>query len=280
MMRRRATTGPALPFGEHARRWLIHLVLAAIAVPAPTTSAHAQVPNRGCMTKTGISLRVPGPWNDHGALAKMISTASFDTAQIELEPHDPDLQRAMFVGSGRSLDDATNAAIAAHKSIACVSFEKTPAGIEKNIASSLAALRERGGYAVNVPKSGLSHGWDRWQKIMATPSPDALLQVLVLQVPDRAADRLCSFGMKQFGLPDACVMRDASSTEVAWVVFEFNRHSWLQQPVLKTGQTFSRNLPDATRYLLALVPDARYESSHEFHNPFGLFELSSTKARR
>jgi hypothetical protein len=102
----------------------------------------------------------------------------------------------------------------------------------------------------------------------------------VLQVPDRATDRLCSFGTKQFGLPDACVMRNAASTEVAWVVFEFNRYSWLRQPVLKTGQTFSRNLPDATRYKLALAPDARYESSHDFLNPFGLFELSPTKTRR
>jgi hypothetical protein len=106
-------------------------------------------------------LRVPGPWNDHDALAAMISTASTGAAHIELEPHDSDLQRAMFVGSGRSLSDTTNAAIAAHKSIACVTFEKTPAGIEKAIASSIAALREHGGYAVNVPKSGLSHGWDR-----------------------------------------------------------------------------------------------------------------------
>lgn len=186
----------------------------------------------------------------------------------------------MFVGSGRSLDDATNAAIAAHKSIACVSFEKTPAGIEKAVASTLAVLRERGGSAVNVPKSGLSHGWDRWQKIMAAPSPDTLLQVLVLQVPDRVADSLCSFGMKQFGLPDACVTRDATSTEAARVVFEFNRYTWLQSPAFKTGNTFSRNLPDATRYKLALVPDRRYESIHDFHNPAGVWELSPMTARR
>jgi hypothetical protein len=175
MMRRRAIKGPLPPVGEHARQLLSQLAFAAFAVRAPTAMAHAQVQNRGCMTMTGIVLRVPGPWNDYEALAAMSSTASFGAAQVELEPHNPDLQRAMFVGSGRSLDYLTNAAIAAHKSIACVSFEKTPAGIEKAIASSLAALREHGGYAVNVPKSGLSHGWDRWQKIMATPSPDTLL---------------------------------------------------------------------------------------------------------
>ncbi len=232
------------------------------------------------MTRAGIVLRVPGAWSDHATLAKAVATASSGAAHIELEPHDPDLQRAMFVGSGRSFDDATNAAIAAHKSVACLSFEKTPPGIEKIVASSIAALRELGGHAVNVPKSGLSHGWDRWQKIMATPSADALLQALVLQVPDRRSDRLCSFGMKQFGRGDACVTRDATSTESAWVVFEFNRYVWVQQPTLKSGNTFSRNLPGATKYKLVLEQDRRYGADHDFHNPSGVWELTPVPAGR
>ena len=63
------------------------------------------------MTKTGIVLRVPGPWSDHGALAKINSSASSGLAQIEMEPHDPDLQRVMVVGADRSLDSAANAAL-------------------------------------------------------------------------------------------------------------------------------------------------------------------------
>jgi hypothetical protein len=113
---------------------------------------------------------------------------------------------------------------------------------------------------------------------MATPSPNTLLQVLVLQVPDRAADRLCSFGMKQFGLPDACVTRGATSTEAAWAVFEFNRYSWLQQHVLKTGNTFGRNLPDATRYKLVHAQDPRYDSTHDFYNPSGVWEMTPPRA--
>lgn len=132
------------------------------------------------MKKSGIVLRVPGPWSNDTALAAQINTASSGAARIEFEPHYPDLQRAMFVGSGRSLDNVTSASITAHKSIACVSFEKTAPGIENNVANALAALRESGGYAVNVPKSGLSHGWDRWQNIMGTLSPDTLLQVVML----------------------------------------------------------------------------------------------------
>jgi hypothetical protein len=53
----------------------------------------------------------------------------------------------------------------------------------------------------------------------------------------------------------------------------------LGRAVLKTGNTFSRNLPDATRFKLVLAPDRRYEPTHDFHNPFGLWELSPTTAR-
>lgn len=242
-----------------------------------------------CMQKAGVTLWVPGPWADRKAFIEAVAASNgaavlaagpmmFDAAKtrhalFDVLARDEALAQAMYVGSGRALDAPTRAAIEAHKAVACLTIEDTGEGLAERLQTFAGAVRAAGGAAVKVHKSGLSHPWSRWSAMLGGEQPAGLLQALVLQVPYRDQQRLCSFGMSQLGLADGCVADEGSDAEPAWVLFEFNIYCWQSRPDLATGQTFSRNRPGAGKYTLAHVADRRYPEAHDYFNPHGVWEL-------
>ncbi len=241
------------------------------------------------MNDTGIVLDIPGPWKDREAFLAAFAKANGSAVRIEdklvldgqghagavidVIGHDPKLANAIFVGTGRSLDSKTMEKIEAHKSVALLMVLETGEGVEGRLRLFAGAVKKAGGYALRVHYSGLSHGWDRWEKMLSGDMPSALFQTLVVQVPFRDKGRLCSFGMVQFGLPDACIADPGLDSDAAWVLFEFNIYLWRERPALEDGHTFSRNRPGAQRYALELVDDKRYPGGHEYTNPFGVWEM-------
>ncbi len=241
------------------------------------------------MEAAGITLWIPGPWADRKAFLEAVASKNkgeviaagpmlYDASKsrhalFDVLAHDDALAQAMFIGSGRSLDEGTHNAIEGHGSIACITVDKTGEGVADRLKTFAAAVEAAGGYAVKVHRSGLSHPWSRWKAMLGGELPAGLFQALVLQVPYRDQKRLCSFGMSQFGLADGCIADEGRDAEPAWVLFEFNIYCWQSRPELKAGQTFSRNKPGAVKYRLKHVADRRYPAAHDFFNPHGVWEM-------
>lgn len=237
---------------------------------------------------SGVTLMIPGPWQDRkefiaavatadtGVLAaggKLFDAANRQHAEFDVLGRDPGIVREMFVGSGRALDDATLAAIDAHKSIAAVTIEQTNIGLDQRLAIFTGAVRAAGGIAVKVHKSGLSHDWGRWEDQLDGEMPAGLFRLLVLQVRDPERGELTSFGMHQLGCADAAIpVADTSDIDAAWALFEFNIYAWEQQPDLQAGHTFSR-ADGGIRYRLAHADDGRYPQGHPYSNPHGVWSL-------
>jgi hypothetical protein len=237
----------------------------------------------------GVTLWVPGPWKDQSEFIKaiagtgdgviaaggmLVEAAHQRHAMFEiLEPHE-NLTREMFIGSGRTFDGATLEAIEGHKSIAALLIPDTGEDLAETIGTFTRAVRAAGGIAVKVHYSGLSHGWDRWEAELAGDQPSGLFRLLVVQVPDREAGVVSSFGMKQFSLADACVEDNGEGYDAAWALFEFNIYLRRELPALKDGHTFSRAIADARRYRLKHRADERYSVGHPYVNPHGVWELT------
>lgn len=271
----------------------VSLVLGAdCLMPRSTALADAdqEAPGAESVVKqTGIVLDIPGPWADReaflAAFAKangssiradghnMLDAGGHAGAVFDVMAHDPKLANAIWIGTGRSLDPKTMDKITAHKSVVTLVVPPAGAGLEQRLTTFAGAVRKAGGYALRVHYSGLSHDWARWDKMLGGGMPAALFQTLVVQVPFRDKGRLCSFGMVQFGLPDACIADPGLDSDAAWVLFEFNSHLWQEQPKLKDGHTFARNRPGAQNYVLKLVADRRYPQGHEYVNPSGVWEM-------
>ncbi len=238
---------------------------------------------------SGVTLWVPGPWSDQSefvnAIAStsdgvaaagvlMVDAATKQHAMFAVRQRDAKLTREMFVGSGRSLDDATLAAIDAHQSIAEITVMDTGEGLESRLGIFSGALRAAGGIAVKAHYSGLAHDWDRWESQLRSEMPAGLFRLLVVQVPDPEAGYVSSFGMKQFALPDAAVEGAGGDADTAWALFEFNIYLRDEQPRLRDGHTFRRAGDDDQLYRLAHTPDHRYAEGHPYLNPHGIWHLS------
>lgn len=237
----------------------------------------------------GVLLWVPGSWKDPSEFVKaiaatddgvmaaggmMVDGATNQHAMFQLLPHDANLAREMFIGSGRSLDKATVDAIEAHKSIAALTILDTGDGLEERLALFTRTVRAAGGIAVKVHYSGLAHGWDRWERQLRSEMPAGLFRLLVVQVPDPAAGYVSSFGMKQLALADAAAEGTGGDVDTAWALFGFNIYLRQETPHLRDGHTFSRAGDNTRLYRMAHAPDRRYPEGHPYLNPHGVWHLS------
>src|SRR5215475_4690770 len=83
-------------------------------------------------------------------------------------------------------------------------------------------------------------------------------------------------GMQVFSLPDvhiafACA-RDRDSANA--LLGEFNIFQLVEDPVLRSGETFSTS-KDASKRVIHRWPDGRYPRGHSCHNPFGVWRLGA-----
>lgn len=232
----------------------------------------------------GIELLIPGPWPDRAALLAAIIESSNTTAlaaggilldrqsqrhaAFAVHDADPALADAMWRGSGKTLAEPTLAAIRSHSLIAGLTIDPSPS-LAADLALFTTILREAGGLAVKIEYSGVSHDWPRWQNLLQSGEPASLYWALMVHVPFYG--RLTSFGMRQFGLPDATAPDDDEAS--AYLLRSFNIYQWTEKPHLQSGHTFSAS-SEAPRYRLHLSDDDRYAPGEIYHNPNGLWRLT------
>lgn len=241
------------------------------------TSRPARTP-----TDAGIELWVPGPWRDERELLSAVrrATAAGDTrdradSAVTALPREPRLAEWMDHGSGGAFAQPALADIAGHGVIARATVTNVAhRHLARDLQSLARTLEAAGGCGIRLARNGLAHPFDRWRAFLAEPAPVGLVQALVVQVPDDDAERVTTFGLNQFGLPDGAIETDdVDADEAAATLFAFS--CWLvsDRPRLRDGQGFSAG-DGARAWRLLHEPDDRYAATDPFFNPAGIWCLS------
>jgi hypothetical protein len=232
-----------------------------------------------------IILGVPGQWPTRSDIVTAIARLSgglifaghvlHDTTtnhsyQLDVYEHDPDLARAFALAGRRSLSDIDLAAIDAHTYTLYVIGTGGSRERAKQLMQVCTRLLQAGGLAVKIETAGVAHSANDWQTFTTDPEPSALYSAYVTLIG--TPERFYSCGMHNLGLPDAVVPGRLSANEAAQLLETFLRYLFLEQPNLKTGQTFSSDV-QAPRYQLRLTPCTFYAADDPFYNPYGLWML-------
>ena len=242
---------------------------------------------------SGVFLTIAGPWRDRNDLVERLQAANSnnivlnDDVLVEISSglksdvivteRRPDLARQMETSSAGRIDKSTLVEIDRHNITAVLHVDASGKDFRQRLEFAVSALRRAGGYAVMVEKAGMSHDWAHWDEILSSTGPLALYKLLIVHVGED--HRKCSFGMKQFGLPDACIDESPSDLGMSWLLAGFNIYQWTATPKLDNGHTFSMDA-SGPRYFLKHGFDDRYPPGHPFLNPHGVWYLSRDNKRK
>jgi hypothetical protein len=131
-------------------------------------------------------------------------------------------------------------------------------------------LSKCGGIAVKLETSGIAHEWERWFELLRSDNPFDPYCASVVLVGDERFYYSC--GMQNFSLPNAQISNRLDAVEAADSINRFNYWQIVENPVLKSGHTFSLT-SDSPRFRLELLKDKRHSEDDLFYNPGGVWEL-------
>jgi hypothetical protein len=231
---------------------------------------------------------IPGPWADRGEFLRVIieqePAGAFIFAggilahpsgkdHVPLEFCDPysEMREAFRIAGQSRLSQPTLEAIHAHRSIAYLHFPMDWLEQRERRKKFTGVLRRAGGLAVKVESSGVAHEWDRWFSLLSGSTFDAYCSAVTL-IGD--SERYYSCGMHHFGLPECSLPRSIAIGEAADLMNRFNMYRIVERPQFASGHTFSLDA-DSPHYRLALSPDSRHDADDLFHNPHGVWNLST-----
>jgi hypothetical protein len=232
-----------------------------------------------------IILSLPGQWPSRSEIVAAIvqhagglvfaGQVLFDPAtnhgyQLTVAEHDPELVRAFALAGRGSLSDADLAAIQAHTLTIAVAGAGGSLERARELLDIGARLLRAGGLAIKVESTGVAHSISDWQALAAAAEPAALYHAYVTLIG--AQDCFFSCGMHNLGLPDASVPRTLPPNEAAQLLETFLLYLVLEQPVFKSGETFSLDA-QSPRYRLRHDLDGEYGAGSPFHNPYGMWRL-------
>jgi hypothetical protein len=239
-----------------------------------------------------IIVAVPGPWRDRTELMHALmqqdknhmfagsvffEQSTRTNCEFEFWEHDPEFRRTVEIAGQGLFSPAELDAVAAHGSIALLLLDEPGYETARVAARFAGVLLEAGGLAVKVESAGVAHTKQRWLELSASPEPFDIYTLFVVLV-DAGDGRDYSCGMHNFGLPDAAVPSALGNEESARMLNIFNMYRLVENPVLKTGETFSLDA-DSPRFRLKHGPFIDgYEPDTPLYNPHGLWSLELPQA--
>ncbi|AMM94790.1 hypothetical protein UP17_21870 [Peribacillus simplex] len=238
------------------------------------------------MTENQIIIGIPGKWKDRAELIQTVASQSEGyllagnifhnkdkniTFQAEIQDYEPTLKETFSYASKDALSERLLAEISEHTFTVYIIADT---GNVTDLIDAGAAILRAGGMAVKIETAGIAHSKEDWQKLHQ--SPDILSVYAHFATIIGEEDYYCSFGMKAFGLPDAVTLNTMSPKEAASLLNTFNFYHLGERPLFTTGETFSIQ-QDAPDFILTGLQDFRYEEDHPFYNPFGLWNLGTSK---
>ncbi|MEM7774747.1 MAG: hypothetical protein AAF732_04000 [Pseudomonadota bacterium] len=228
--------------------------------------------------RASIDLWSPGPWADYSELSDALQRAGDvghpPSPVFDLLPREPLLAEWMQHGSGDAFDAATLAAIAEHRSIGRVQIQVAGADLAARLRDVADVIARAGGLGVRLARCGLAHPWSRWRQFLGEGEPAGLQKALVVQVSNAQRGRIDSFGMNQFGLPDASYDGDdILDPDATWMVFAFGVYLRTETPKLNDGDLFEI-AEDMPPLRLMHEADDRFAVDDPFFNPHGIWCLT------
>lgn len=237
-------------------------------------------------TPAQIVLGVPGPWTTRSDIVAALGAESvglllagdhlFNPATREMfeadvyEP-DPHLRQAFALAGRRSLNEEDLDAIASHAHTLYIIGPGGSTEAARSIMGIACGALKAGGIAVKVESAGVAHSARDWLNLAQDQHPAALYRAYVTLIGGKGSHYSC--GMHCLGLRDAIVVGEMASEEAAQLLQGFLLYTLVEQPVLRSGETFSLDAR-SPRYRLAEEACETYPPDHLFHNPFGMWRLS------
>lgn len=217
-----------------------------------------------------IILGVPGRWED-----RPVVDVGGDY-QVEDYPPDPKLRRAFEVAGEGRFDEATLAAIAAHRRTLYLLGPGGSVPLAWRAMAEAAKLLDAGGLAVKIESTGKAHNAAAWREAAASGDLFRLYSTFVVLVGGREWNYSC--GMHNLGLPDATVPASLGLADGARTLNEFHWYQLSASPNLASGHTIQVQA-DGPTFRLELRPCTQFKAENPFHNPFGVWQLELVEGR-
>jgi len=235
-----------------------------------------------------IILCIPGTWTSHSDFLKQVITyepmgrymfAGGVLMDVQGKDHiplafgepDPSIPKAFEIaGQGRFTQEVL-ARIKAHTSVVYLHFPLDLIGQRERMLKFTGIIRDLGGIAVKVESCGIAHTMERWNDLLSGNLFEAYCAGVVLVRDDTY---FYSCGMHHFGLPECEVSSTTPIEEATHLMNQFNFWQIHDKPKLSPGETFSLT-ETAPRFRLSLAPDPRSDKDDLFHNPHGVWRLTS-----
>ncbi len=225
-------------------------------------------------------LLVPGPWRHADEAIEALSRAGipavvggqapFEAGSITVELVDDDGVGAAVSGSlgGDPSAELVELLESSHRAALVEIAGRLSADVART-ARVGRALRDAGGLAVRMERSGVAFEWAAWLDLLET-EPPGLLSLGVIMFRD--AESLFTCGMHHFDLPDIELVGGGDEAVAAGWLDAFAGYLLFEDPALTSGHTF-RPDEDSPRRVLERWPDHRHAQGDGRHNPFGIWRV-------
>jgi hypothetical protein len=246
------------------------------------------ISSRICRVPPELIICIPGTWKDRTDFISQTITSeppgrfvfaagiladitAKDHVPLDFCPADPNILKAFEIAGQGEIPPEILAQLREHSSVVYLHFPLDLPDQRERVLKFTQIIQRLGGIAVKVESAGAAHSWERWFALVSG-TPFDLYCAAVILVGDKGYYYSC--GMHHFGLPECEVPRSIPVGEAADLMNRFNFWQTVEKPKLSTGHTFSLT-PTAPRYRLTLGPDTRHNTENPFHNPHGIWRLSS-----
>jgi len=238
--------------------------------------------------KPTLIICIPGPWKDEDVFRYQVLTLEPDArymftngilielderdhVPLELRPADPKIPDAFRIAGQGKIPQSVLAKTGEHASVAFLHFPLDIRAQRDRVAKFTELMQRLGGMAVKVETAGIAHTWERWFALLKGTLFELYSSAVVLI---RGRDHYYSCGMHNFGLPECAVTTSLPAGEAASLMNRFNFYLIDEQPIMKSGHTFSVSV-DAPHYRLTLAPDSNHEAGEPFFNGHGVWFLDA-----
>ncbi|CAH0230728.1 hypothetical protein SRABI96_02669 [Peribacillus sp. Bi96] len=236
-----------------------------------------------------IIIGIPGKWKNRTALIQTLASKGEGyllagnifhnkdkniTFQAEVQDYEPTLKETFSYASKGAFSESLLEEINDHTFTVYIIADISDTGNVTDLIDAGAAILRAGGLAVKIETAGIAHSKMDWLQLHHNPDILSVYAHFVTIIGEE--DYYCSFGMKAFGLPDAVTLNTMSPKEAAALLNTFNYYHVGERPLFTNGETFSIQ-KDAPNYILTGLQDFRYEEDNPFYNPFGLWNLGTSK---
>jgi hypothetical protein len=193
-----------------------------------------------------------------------------DHVRLDFCDFDERMLQAFELGGQGKLTSLTLDEVALHRSVVYLHFPFDIVSQKARLLKFTGVLSKCGGIAVKLETSGIAHEWKRWFDLLESNNPFDTYCASVVLVGDERFYYSC--GMHNFSLPDVQISNSLDGEYAADLMNRFNYWQIVEEPVLKSGHTFSLTA-DSEHFRLALLNDERHSEDDLFHNPSGVWEL-------